>query len=251
MLPRWVIAGAFLMGLLLAAVANESEETQTEASSEAIRTGRQYHFRKPPVSSRNPNSHFRHEEDAVQYDPSGLGFEIQKPESFQYHFRPGYHPEQNKASVPNKPVPYAQPKAAYHVSHGPEPIKPGIPPRSPYIEADKPARYPGYTEPKPFYKPEAPYTAGAAPYPEDPSKYDEKYPYYCPKVGGYESECRPAKDCAIWYDIVLSTPGTACKLADGYPGTCCPDLPYNGMQISIFKKGNKDMYLSRVLLSRS
>ncbi|EFX86585.1 hypothetical protein DAPPUDRAFT_307784 [Daphnia pulex] len=51
--------------------------------------------------------------------------------------------------------------------------------------------------------------------------------YYCPKVGGLESRCRPIRDCAVWHDLVESTPGTACQLSDGYPGACCPDLPYN------------------------
>jgi hypothetical protein len=51
--------------------------------------------------------------------------------------------------------------------------------------------------------------------------------YYCPKVGGLESRCRPIRDCSVWHDLVQATPGTACKLSDGYPGSCCPDLPYN------------------------
>ncbi len=51
--------------------------------------------------------------------------------------------------------------------------------------------------------------------------------YYCPKVGGLESRCRPIRDCAVWHDLVQATPGTACQLSDGYPGSCCPDLPYN------------------------
>ncbi|XP_032786422.2 peroxidase [Daphnia magna] len=248
MFSRWVIAGAFLMGLLLTVIANETEETQTEASKEGVRTERQYHFRRPPSSNRNPSpplDFFRKDDDPVQYDTSGLGFEIPKPESFHYHFRPGYHPEQSKSPVSNKPAPYAQPKASYHVSHGPEPLKPGVPPRLPYRDADKPPYYPGYTEEKPSYKPEKPYTAGAAPYPENPSKYDDKYPYYCPKVGGYESECRPPKDCAIWYDIVASTPGTSCKLPDGYSGICCPDLPYNARDGVALKQARKTVKVEK------
>jgi hypothetical protein len=52
---------------------------------------------------------------------------------------------------------------------------------------------------------------------------------YCPEVGGLESHCRPAKDCAVWYDLVRKTPGTSCTLENGQgKGICCPDLPYNG-----------------------
>jgi hypothetical protein len=39
---------------------------------------------------------------------------------------------------------------------------------------------------------------------------------FAPKVGGLESHCRPAKDCAVWYDLVRKTPGTACTLHNGY-----------------------------------
>lgn len=51
----------------------------------------------------------------------------------------------------------------------------------------------------------------------------------CPAIGGYESKCRPAKDCSVWYDLVAATPGADCKLADGNAGICCPDLPNNGI----------------------
>ena len=50
----------------------------------------------------------------------------------------------------------------------------------------------------------------------------------CPAIGGYNSKCRPAEDCSVWYDLVVVTPNTDCKLTDGNPGICCPDLPYNG-----------------------
>ena len=61
--------------------------------------------------------------------------------------------------------------------------------------------------------------------------YPPPYKAYetCPAMGGYESKCRPAKDCSVWYDLVLATPKAGCKLTDGNPGICCPDLPYNGM----------------------
>ncbi|KAK4008473.1 hypothetical protein OUZ56_013613 [Daphnia magna] len=61
-----------------------------------------------------------------------------------------------------------------------------------------------------------------------PPTYEVKEPaYYCPNVAGLETRCRPTKDCAVWYDEVLATPSTACKLSDGNPGSCCPDLPFN------------------------
>lgn len=50
---------------------------------------------------------------------------------------------------------------------------------------------------------------------------------YCPKIAGLESHCRPTKDCAVWYDDILATAETACRLSDGSPGACCPDIPYN------------------------
>jgi hypothetical protein len=53
---------------------------------------------------------------------------------------------------------------------------------------------------------------------------------YCPEVGGLESHCRPAKDCAVWYSIVRTIPGTSCTLDNGQggQGICCPNMPYNG-----------------------
>lgn len=64
-----------------------------------------------------------------------------------------------------------------------------------------------------------------------PAKQTYYYGNYrsCPNVGGYPSQCRPPKDCAVWYDLVVVTPNTGCKLTDGNPGTCCPDLPSNGI----------------------
>ena len=51
----------------------------------------------------------------------------------------------------------------------------------------------------------------------------------CPAIGGQQSKCRPAKDCSVWYDLVVAIPDADCKLSDGNPGICCPDLPYNGI----------------------
>lgn len=232
MMSRWFIGIVTVGMLVVAAAASEIEDEEQKEpvtnTSEGVRTGRQYHSSRPSLLSRNPShlvDYAKLDDSVVQYDPSGLGFEIQKPGVFQYQYRPGYHSE------PVKPTAYVQTKPPYHeksvYSYSPEPRKPVYPPRPAYHESAKPHHYPGYTGPKPSYKPDTPYPVGAAPYPENPNKYDDKYPYYCPKVGGYESQCRPAKDCAIWYDLVLSTPGSTCKLPDGEPGTCCPDLPYN------------------------
>ena len=53
--------------------------------------------------------------------------------------------------------------------------------------------------------------------------------FHCPKIGGLESHCRPAKDCAVWYDLVRKTPGTSCTLENGHgKGICCPAFPHNG-----------------------
>ncbi|EFX72420.1 hypothetical protein DAPPUDRAFT_326243 [Daphnia pulex] len=91
-------------------------------------------------------------------------------------------------------------------------------------------------------------TAGYVPKPIHPAKSDyntgghkPQYPgshqSFCPKVGGLESHCRPAKDCAVWYDLVRKTPWTACTLHNGYDrGLCCPDLPINVYSRAPFKK---------------
>jgi peroxidase len=66
-------------------------------------------------------------------------------------------------------------------------------------------------------------------YKSPPKDYDVPLSY-CPDVGGLESNCRPAKDCAVWYDLVRKTPGTSCTLENGHgKGMCCPDIPYNGI----------------------
>ncbi|KZS13261.1 Peroxinectin [Daphnia magna] len=117
-----------------------------------------------------------------------------------------------------------------------------------------PSRYPVYSDhlpPKqyperpitPDYHPPAagvsyhnPYTAHHKPvlveYPSPQQKY-------CPNIGGLESQCRPAKDCAVWYDAVRATPGTACILENGKGhGVCCPVIPLNGRHRAPFKKPN-------------
>ena len=51
----------------------------------------------------------------------------------------------------------------------------------------------------------------------------------CQHVGGLESQCRPNVDCSLWYDVLLKTPGTSCKLANNGRGSCCPNLPNNSL----------------------
>ena len=36
------------------------------------------------------------------------------------------------------------------------------------------------------------------------------------------TDCQQDKDCSFWYDQVLPTNGSACKLIDGSSGSCCP-----------------------------
>lgn len=59
----------------------------------------------------------------------------------------------------------------------------------------------------------------------------------CRSIGGLKSQCRSAKDCAIWYDDVRTIPGNTCVLANGIGhGICCPDLPINrGDAASLFE----------------
>ena len=68
-------------------------------------------------------------------------------------------------------------------------------------------------------------------------KKDDSKKYYapkCPQIDGQTSQCRPIKDCAVWFDVISTKYDTACKLADGQPGACCPPLPYNSTSASIF-----------------
>ena len=213
MATKWLV-GAVVMGLVLIAVSASKDSDST-----SDRTKRQYHSRRPAsLVSRNPShlleAYSPEDESVVVYDPAGLGFEIQKPGSLHYQYR---------QSESLKSAPYSQPKPVYREpAYRPELPKPAYP--EPAYRPEPPYR-PAYSHPtKLGYKNEKPYPA-AEPYPT--SDYSDPYAYYCPKVAGYESHCRPAKDCAIWYDAVLATPGTACKLPDGNPGNCCPALPYN------------------------
>nr|CAH0110486.1 unnamed protein product [Daphnia galeata] len=162
MMSRWLIGIVTVGMLVVAAAASEIEDEEQKETvtntSEGVRTGRQYHSSRPSLLSRNPShlvDYAKPDDSVVQYDPSGLGFEIQKPGVFQYQYRPGYHSE------PVKPTAYVQTKPPYHdksvYSYSPEPRKPAYPPRPAYHESAKPHHYPGYTGPKPSYKPDTPY----------------------------------------------------------------------------------------------
>lgn len=185
----------------------EASETADDSETLSSRVARQYNrYRESrPPSSRKPAHPF--EDGIVRYD--SLGFEIE------------HHPHKDE---PFKLYdPYDEKRPAEHGHGGWIPIKPyhnGEAPVKPFYP-EKPY-YPD-PAPKPYYKPEKPYHSS---YPVADGYYDS---YYCPKVYELESKCRPVKDCAIWYDLVEATPGTVCKLEDGSPGACCPDLPYNGL----------------------
>ena len=79
--------------LLVAAAASDDaadavEEKEPVADTESARTGRQYITHADPLFlGRNPShllDYSKQDESFVQYDPSGLGFEIQKTGVFQY-----------------------------------------------------------------------------------------------------------------------------------------------------------------------
>lgn len=218
-MPRLAVV---LVALVAAAAVASADDSQ--------RVKRQYHR---PSASKKPANPWeaasRADESVIQYDASGIGFQINNPASFQsFHLGPFHH-------EPIKPFAFPELKPAYRPDPKPQVYKPEPPKYKP--EVPKPA--PQYHEPyhpkpePPKYKPEVPKPVPAyhEPYHPKAEPYPSKYPayeYYCPKIGGLESECRLAKDCAIWFDLVLATPGTACKLPDGTPGACCPGLPYNG-----------------------
>ena len=51
----------------------------------------------------------------------------------------------------------------------------------------------------------------------------------CPNVAGLGTHCQPTIHCSVWYDDLLKTPGTSCKLASNGHGSCCPNIPSNSM----------------------
>ena len=217
-MARWII-WFVLMGLLLNVTATDKDKLE---ESETDRSKRQYKRRPAALKSGA-----REEEGVVQYDSSGLGFEIQKPGSFQYQFRPIF-PSENKPYSP-EPASYEEPYPQKPSYHEPKPYSP----KPAYAEYE-----PEYGKPKPTYKQESHYHGESYPKPNKPNHYGDskpEYDYYCPKIAGYESQCRLAKDCAVWYDLAASVPGTACQLSYGDPGICCPDIPYNGMNRVFFQ----------------
>lgn len=214
-MSRWAITAA-LMCLIAAAIASNNEEAQEKLTNNKERARRQYPSRKL-------------DDDYVKYDPSGLGFKVKRPQPFfdvidehTGEFRPAsYSP-----SFPESEESYHNP---YNTeSHGPS-YYPDLSSSDPHSSHRKPYRQDNYIAAlqqnwRPSSKPE---TYLARPYPDTPYNQEQKY-LTCPKMAGSESNCRPAKDCSIWYNLALTIPGTACKLSDGQPGTCCPDIPYNG-----------------------
>lgn len=218
-MSHWTV-GVVVLVLLHAVIANGAE--RPKGSGKKMR--RQYSIRRPALLNRNP-SHVDFpgfEESIVKYDPSGLGFEFQLP--FNPQYQTGFETEPTKSSDRSK-----TPDVQQESTHAPEGTEAPVPVYSttPFLEPIGNSYYSEYTSSKGSYKLAPP--SGAAS-PEGPKKYGGKYSYYCPKVGGYHSQCRPAIDCSVWYEVALSTPGSACTMEDGDPGICCPDIPYNGVQ---------------------
>ncbi|KAK4008470.1 hypothetical protein OUZ56_013610 [Daphnia magna] len=216
-MSHWTV-GVVVLVLLHAVIANGAE--RPKGSGKKMR--RQYSIRRPALLNRNP-SHVDFpgfEESIVKYDPSGLGFEFQLP--FNPQYQTGFETEPTKSSDRSK-----TPDVQQESTHAPEGTEAPVPVYSttPFLEPIGNSYYSEYTSSKGSYKLASP--SGAAS-PEGPKKYGGKYSYYCPKVGGYHSQCRPAIDCSVWYEVALSTPGSACTMEDGDPGICCPDIPYNG-----------------------
>ncbi|XP_046638989.1 peroxidase-like [Daphnia pulicaria] len=232
MLSRWTVGAVLILGVLFSVVSSSERVERPKGSNGRIKKiRRQNSVIRPATLNVNPSpvdySTAPRDDDVVQYDPSGLGFEFKLP--FDGRYQPIFESQHVK--------PYQEHNPIYQTSPSPEPTysPPSTTPAPyfelPYVELPQvepalPPYVPDHHVPKSNYKLETPldisYTTA------NPNQYSNEYPYYCPKVGGYESQCRPAKDCAVWYDLVLITPGTACKLPDGQPGTCCPDLPHNG-----------------------
>lgn len=132
--------------------------------------------------------------------------------------------------------------------HGPSfPVRPAtpyvrvIPPFQQYL---KPPAY-QQAPPSPSFFPQPQYKPvdDTVRYPEEPYQYQSlvNQDYSCPKVYQDEAKCRPLKDCAVWFDLISHTYGSPCKLHDGSPGTCCPDIPYNGHDGAFRTNRGKDV----------
>ncbi|KAK4008306.1 hypothetical protein OUZ56_013450 [Daphnia magna] len=244
MMSRWIILSA-LTCLISAAIASDNKEAPKELTNSSERVRRQFQSWGPLSSDVSPTHPFGQEkfkDDFVEYDPSGLGFEIKKP--------PFFFDVIDEQSVAFKPAPYVSTKSSshpelkqsYHNPHA-EPHRPTLSSSNPHDPIRKPiypSNYPVISQPewRPASIPET-YPTRQPPYPSVPDQLGEKHSLYCPKMAGYESKCRHAKDCAIWYDLVLTFPGTTCKLSNGHPGICCPDIPYNGRSRGPVKQENK------------
>jgi hypothetical protein len=242
MLSHWVV-GVLVIGLMFT-VASSSDgiEKPKRSNGGSIKIRRQHTSRQPALSNVNPSKidFTRPEDDGVQYDPSGLGFEFKLPfqeqEPFKANFEAKHVTPDDESKTPDallKTVNHEY-NPVYHTSPSPEPTYSPSSTQAPsyiefpYVDAPSvPAYFPDYSVPKSSYKPETPVDISYST--ANPNNYNNNYLHYCPKVGGYESQCRPTKDCAVWYDLVLITSDTSCKLPGGEPGTCCPDLPYNSV----------------------
>ncbi|XP_057375639.1 peroxidase-like [Daphnia carinata] len=237
-MSRWIIIST-LTCLIAAVTASDNKETPKEITNSSERVRRQFQSW-GPSSLDDDSFHPFAQDDFVEYDPSGLGFEIKKPPLFfdvideqSGAFKPAPHVSTKPPSYPESKQNYYSPYAEPHrptLSSSNDPIRKTIYPNN-YATISQP-------EWKPVSIPET-YPKRQPAYPTVPHKLSETYSPYCPKMAGYESKCRHAKDCAIWYDLVLTLPGAACKLSNGYPGICCPDIPYNGRSTGSLKQETK------------
>ena len=216
--------------LLLVAIVNASTENDNEANRSkrhqyytAVRHPHrvQYHQRQnshsKSSSSRRPSNYFE-----AYKQPKHINYhrDFAEPPPKYYHPEPPAYRYQNEpvktAITSYFPVDLDEPKPFF-----PLPIKPSAPITSYYPEPEhhEPSYYPEVEEPE-YYEP-----TPAPPLPEI-----QPYTDYCPKMNRLESRCRPASQCSVWYDLVLSNlPESACILPDGGPGACCPDIPKNGI----------------------
>ena len=195
---RLMRTGTLLTVLLSLIVIIAAADDDATASKATNRMRRQYGRR--PVqqhhTSRNPINYFESiKEPKAPFSPPAHEYPA-------IPYRPAYHAEPVKTVIP---FDLEEPKPVY------------------YPEVKSAPAPPPYSHPTPVQvaHKQKPYYPAVKP--------DYGYGDYCPKIAGLESHCRPIPDCAIWYDVVLaSLPESACKLADGSPGSCCPDIPYNG-----------------------
>ena len=199
-----ILSIAVLCVLLVVVAANGDENGATSSSRNQFydgSTNRETPNQKAPAtSSRRPTNYFhafRKQQEGTESRQSNIlnlgPYRQQTPYKEPVHvappsYRPVYATEKSKPNYSAAPV--AKPVAVYQKNE------------------------PKYSQ----YEDEA------------KTEYDVTYSKYCcPKLEGLESECRPTTECSVWYDLVLQyLPETACKLPSGDPGSCCPEIPYNG-----------------------